>query len=104
MIYIVSWEERPMGSAESYEGAQKRILDVFRHWQFPESIKVREFLVHVGHFGGLMVLETDDAAAVHKMTSAFPAFSFRVSAALEVADSVNAEIEAITWRESVAGA
>lgn len=103
MIYIVTWNERPMGSAEAYEGAQKRILGVFQHWQFPDSIKVREFLVNVGHWGGLMVLESDDPMAVHKLTSAFPAFSFRVSQALEVGDSVKAELEAIEWRESVAG-
>jgi hypothetical protein len=72
MIYIVTWEERPMGSADAYELAQKRILSVFQPWQFPDSITVREFLVHVGHWGGLMVLESDDATAIHTLTSAFP--------------------------------
>lgn len=103
MLYIVTWEERPMGSAEAYETAQKRILGTFQHWQFPDSIKVREFLVNVGHFGGLMVLESDDAAAVHTLTSAFPAFSFRVSQALEVGDSVQAELAAIEWRDGLSG-
>ena len=29
MKYVVTWQERPTGSATEYEAAQKRILDVF---------------------------------------------------------------------------
>ena len=90
-----------MGSAEAYEAAQKRILGVFQHWQFPETIKVREFLVHAGQWGGVMVVETDDLAPIHKLTTALPAFSFRISQALEVNDAVGIEADAIGWRDGL---
>ena len=93
-----------MGSPEAYEATQKRILGVFQHWQFPETIKVREFLVHAGHWGGVMVIETDDLSPIHKLTTALPGLSFQISQAMEVADAVGLEAEAIAWRDSLADA
>lgn len=101
MKYMVSWEERPQGSAIEYENAQKRILGVFRHWKAPESIRIHQFVVRVGDYGGYMLVETDDASAVHKMTSTFPAFRFRVETVLDVMEAVGVELEAIAWRDSV---
>jgi hypothetical protein len=60
MKYMVTWNERPMGSAEAYEAAQKRILGVFSQWKMPDNLKVHQFLVRVGEYGGFMCLETDD--------------------------------------------
>lgn len=102
MKYVISWHERPQGSALEYENAQKRILGVFRHWQMPDSLEVHQFVVRVGDFGGYMVVETDDLAAVHRLTSTFPGFRFRVETVLDIQDAVTAEVEAIEWRESVA--
>ena len=38
MKYMVTWNERPMGSAEAYEAAQKRILGVFSQWKDRKSV------------------------------------------------------------------
>jgi hypothetical protein len=98
---MVTWFERPQGSALEYENAQKRILGVFRHWEMPSSLKVQLFVVRVGEFGGHMVIETNDLSAVHKLTSAFPAFEFRVHPVLDVQEAVNVELEAIAWRDGL---
>jgi hypothetical protein len=101
MKYVISWFERPQGSPADYEGAQKRILDMFRQWHMPESLKIQQFLVRVGEFGGYMVVETDDPQAIHRLTSTFAAFQFRVEPVMDIADAVSAEVEAIQWRESL---
>lgn len=101
MQYTITWTERPMGSAADYEAAQKRILDVFGKWEFPESVTVHAFVVRVGEWGGLMLVETDDAAAIHTMTSTFPAFEFHVASVLPVADAIPAEMAAMAWRDEL---
>jgi hypothetical protein len=40
MKYMISWFERPQGSAGEYENAQKRILEVFRQWKAPADFKI----------------------------------------------------------------
>ena len=57
--------------------------------------------MRVGEFGGYAVVETDDLAALHRVTTAFAVSQFRVDAVLDVMDAVNAEMQAIEWRESV---
>lgn len=104
MKYMISWQERPQGSPIEYENAQKRILGVFRHWKMPESLKVEQFLVRVGDYGGYMVAETADPAAIHRLTSTFPAFQFRVETVLDITAAVAVELEAIAWRDSVKAA
>jgi len=36
--YVVTWRERPTGSATEYEAAQKRVLEVLTVWEMPESL------------------------------------------------------------------
>lgn len=36
MKYMITWNERPQGSAVGYEKAQQRILDVFRQMGMSE--------------------------------------------------------------------
>jgi hypothetical protein len=67
----------------------------------PEKLKIHQFLVRVGEFGGFMLIETDDILAVQKLTSAFPAFQFKVDAVVDIEPAVGAEVEAIIWRDSV---
>lgn len=43
MKYVLTWWERPTGSAADYEGAQKRILAVFQHWQMPANLLSTSF-------------------------------------------------------------
>jgi len=102
MKYMLSWYERPQGSAAEYENAQKRILAVFEKWSFPESLTVHQFLVRLGEWGGYMLVETDDPLAIHKITTTFAAFEWRVVTVLGVPEAVGAELEAISWRESLA--
>lgn len=101
MKYVVTWWERSGGSAQDYEQAQKRILGLFQQWQMPESLTFHQFLVRVGEFGGYAVIETADLAALHKLTTVFAAFRFRVEPVIDVMDAVAAENEGIGWRDSV---
>ena len=100
MKYVLTWWERPGGSAADQEVAQKRILDVFQKWEIPETITFHQFLVRVGDFGGYAVLETDDLAEVEKLIAIYAAFQFRLEPVMDVMDAVGAQAEAITWRDS----
>ncbi len=104
MKYVVTWWERPGGSAADYEQAQKRVLDIFSKWEMPETLDFQQFLVRVGEFGGYAVVATEDPSALHRLTTAFAVFKFRVEAVLDVMDAVAAEMEAINWRESTSPA
>ena len=100
MKYVLTWWERPGGSAADQEVAQKRILDVFQKWEIPETITFHQFLVRVGDFGGYAVLETDDLAEVEKLIAIYAAFQFRLEPVMDVMDAVAAEAEGIAWRDS----
>jgi muconolactone delta-isomerase len=101
MKFMISWCERSMGSAANYAGAQKRIMAVFKEWKIPESVTVLHFLVRAGDWGGFMLVETDDFAAIHRMTTTYPEFEFRVDAVLDIQDAVAAQLEAMAWRDSI---
>ena len=101
MKYVVTWWERPGGSFSDYEQAQKRVLDVFQKWPMPESLTFHQFLVRVGEFGGYAVIETDNLADLHKLTTVFAVFQFRVEPVLDVMDAVAAETAGIEWRDTV---
>ena len=101
MKYMLQWRERSMGSPADYEGAQTRILSVFKHWQFPESIKVREFVIRVGDWGGYMLLESNDIVPIHKLSTALPSFEFKLEAVFDIKDAVTLELETMAWRESL---
>ncbi len=102
MKYVLTWWERPGGSHADYEAAQRRVLDVFEKWPMPESLTFHQFLVRVGEFGGYAVIETGDIADVHKLTTAFAVFRFRLEPVLDVMDAVAAESEAMAWRAAAA--
>ncbi len=102
MKYVLTWWERPGGSHADYEAAQRRVLDVFEKWPMPESLTFHQFLVRVGEFGGYAVIETSDIADVHKLTTAFAVFRFRLEPVLDVMDAVAAESEAMAWRAAAA--
>lgn len=100
--YVVTWRERATGSAQDYEQAQQRVLDVFSAWQMPETLLFHHFLVRVGEFGGYAVVETDDPGALQRLSTAFAIFQFQVEPVLDVMDAVAAESEAIAWRNAQA--
>ncbi len=101
MKYMISWFERPQGSPAEYENAQKRILEVFRQWKAPANFKIEVFVVRVGEWGGHMLVDCDDPAAVHKFCSTYPAFVFQARPVIAVEEAVRVELEAIAWRDAL---
>jgi hypothetical protein len=99
--YVLRWEERPGAGPSEYEAAQTRILDVFRKWETPKGFTFHQFVVRVGDWGGYAVIETDNLADVHFITTALAAFVFRLEPVVDVMDAVAIEIEAMAWRESL---
>ncbi|MBK8458290.1 MAG: DUF3303 family protein [Phyllobacteriaceae bacterium] len=102
MKYVLNWHERPQGSALEYENVQKRILTLFRQWPMDSTWKIHSFVVRLGEWGGYILMECNDVAALHKFCSAFPGFAFAVNPVLDISDAVRVELEAIAWREGVA--
>ena len=100
--YVVSWNERPTAGPSEYEAAQTRILDVFRKWDAPKGMTFHQFVVRIGDWGGYMVVETDNIAEIHVLTTALAAFSFRVEPVVDVMDAVAIELDTMAWRAEVA--
>jgi len=104
MKYMVTWSERPQGSAIEYENAQKRILEIFTQWKAPDNFKIELFVVRVGDWGGYMSVDCDDPLAVHKICSMLPAFAFEARPVVPVMDAVRVELEAIAFRDGIKAA
>ena len=102
MKYMISWSERGQGTPMEYENAQKRILEVFTQWQAPDNFHIELFVVRVGDWGGYAVLEADNLADIHLITTALAAFTFRLEPVIDVMDAVAIELQAMEWREKVA--
>jgi hypothetical protein len=100
--YVLRREERPGAGPSEYEAAQTRILDVFRKWETPKGLTFHQFVVRVGDWGGYAVIETDNLADIHVLTTALAAFTFRLEPVIDVMDAVAFELEAMAWRDKVA--
>ena len=101
MKYVVTWWEKSQGSAEAYEASQKRILQIFQKWKMPDTFKIHQFVTRVGSSGGYCVAETDSLADIQKLSTTFASLGMKVEPVLDVMDAVAAEVEAITWRDTV---
>jgi len=101
MKYMLTWTERPQGSAIEYENAQKRILEVFTQWKAPDNFKIELFVIRVGDWGGYMLLDCDDPTAVHKFCSMLPAFVFEARPVIPIDDAVRVELESIAFRDGL---
>ena len=101
MKYMLTWSERPQGSPIEYENAQKRILEVFTQWKAPANFKIEVFVIRVGDWGGYMLLDCDEPAAVHNFCSMLPAFVFEARPVIPIADAVRVELEAMTFRDGL---
>ncbi|MGE3328972.1 MAG: DUF3303 domain-containing protein [Acidimicrobiia bacterium] len=99
--YVVRWNERPGAGPSQYEDAQSRILEVFRQWKKPAGLTFHQFVVRIGDWGGYAVIETDNIAEIHVMTTALAAFEFRVEPVVDVMDAVAIELDAMAWRDSL---
>lgn len=97
--YVITWNERPAASAREYEVAQERILAIFKTWTMPASLKIHQFVVRIGEYGGVMVVETDRPLDIHYVTSVFAAFEFTVQPVVDVMDAVAAELRAVEYRK-----
>lgn len=102
MKYLLRWSERSYGSAAAYEEAQERILGIMQHWQPPADVTFHQFLVRVGSYGGYAVVETENPASLHQLTSVFAVFDFVVEPVLDVGEALGAEGAAVAWRHSIA--
>lgn len=102
MKYVLTWWERPGGSYADYEAAQKRVLGVLQKWEMPASLAIHQFLVRIGEFGGYAVIETAQPADIHRLTSVFAVFQFRLEPVLDVMEAVAVEAAAIAWRDGLA--
>ncbi len=100
--YVLRWDERPGAGPAEYEAAQNRVLHVFRQWEKPKGFTFHSFVVRVGDWGGYAVIETDNLADVHVLTTAMAAFTFRLQPVVDTMDAVSIELEAMAWRESLA--
>ena len=98
---MLTWTERSQGSAHEYESAQKRILEVFTQWKAPANFKIELFVIRVGDWGGYMMLDCDDPAAIHKFCSMLPAFVFEARPVIPIKEAVRVELEAIAFRDGL---
>lgn len=99
--YLLSWEPHAGGSPSDHEAAQKRMLQLFERWQVPPSMRILQFLKRVSDGGGYAVIECDDAAAIHGLTTAFAAVRYRVEPVLDLVDAAAAEAAALQWRDAL---
>lgn len=98
MKYVVSWRERPAASSKDYEAAHRRCLQLFdKDWKFPASIKMHQFVVRVGDYGGYMVMETDKPTDIHYLSSVFALFEWKVEPVVDVMDAVEVELKAFEY-------
>ena len=67
----------------------------------PKSLNIHQCVIRVGEYGGYAVLETNNVSDIHKLTSTFAIFKFRLEPVLDVMDAVAVEATAIAWRDSV---
>ncbi len=101
MKYMLSWTERPAGRSDDYEAVQKRVLMMFEQWEMPSSIRILQYLKCVSDFGGYAVIECADPAEIHRLTTAFAMFRYRVEPVLDLTGAVVAETAAVRWRDSL---
>ena len=76
-------------------------------WKFslngkaPANFKIELFVIRVGDWGGYMMLDCDDPAAVHKFCSLLPAFVFEARPVIPIEDAVRVELESIAFRDGL---
>jgi hypothetical protein len=99
---MINWYERPQGSAAEYENVQKRILEVFKQWTAPANFKIEMFVIRVGEWGGHMLVECDEPAAIHKLCTIMAPFEFEVRPVIPIEEAIRVELEGMAWRDGLA--
>ena len=67
--------------------------------KMPASFTIHQFVVRVGDYGGYMIIETDNPADIHYVTSIFAVFEFKVEPVVDVMEAVAVELKAIEYRK-----
>ena len=75
---------------------------MFREWSASEGLTIHQFVIRIGDWGGYMVLETDNLADIHFLSTALAGFTFQLEPVIDVMDAVAVELQAMEWRETVA--
>src|SRR5258708_35482200 len=101
MTYLLPGTERPQGPPKKCERPRTRILGFCTKWKAPANFKIELFVIRVGDWGGYMMLDCDDPAAVHKFCSMLPAFVFEARPVIPIADAVRVELESIAFRDGL---
>lgn len=74
---------------------------MFTQWKAPSNFKIELFVVRVGEWGGHLLVDCDDPAAIHKLCSTLAAFEFQVRPVISIEEAVRVEREAIAWRDGL---
>jgi hypothetical protein len=75
-------------------------LQIFnKDCKMPASFTIHQFVVRVGDYGGYMIIETDNPADIHYVTSIFAVFEFKVEPVVDVMEAVAVELKAIEYRK-----
>lgn len=89
MKYVVTWRERPTGSAAEHAAAQERVRAAFSAG-LPGSLTVHHFVARVG-LGGYAVVETDEPGDLQYLRAVHAAVSFTVEPVEPGLDAVAAQ-------------
>jgi hypothetical protein len=103
MKFVIAWTTRPGGSAQDYEAAVPRVLEVLSKWSPPSNQTFHQFLERADGRGGFAVVETDDLAGLalgHQKFS--PWLEFSLYPVLDYAEAVGLLAEAAEFRKSIA--
>ena len=90
MKYLVTWRERPTGSAAEYEAAQERVRAAYSAERLPGSLTFHHFVARVG-LGGYAVVETDEPDDLRYLRTVHGAVGFTVEPVEEGLDAVAAQ-------------
>jgi hypothetical protein len=100
MKYVLTWRNRPGGSAEENLASTRRSLEVFAKWS--PSTTIHQFVARVDGVGGFAVGETDDLAALARDCAVFtPFLDLEVYPVLDVAQGVEALSSGLEFNRSV---
>ena len=100
MKYVLTWRNRPGGSAEENLASTRRSLEVFAKWS--PSTTIHQFVARVDGVGGFAVGETDDPAALARDCAVFtPFLDLEVYPVLDVAQGVEALSSGVEFNRSV---
>ena len=104
MKFVVQWHTRASGSPADYLSAGESVLKAFSGWSPPDSFEITEFVTRVDGRGGMLVIETDDLAAVDQLVAQYSAwFDYDVTPVRDVADGAAQFGEGLAWAKQALG-